>query len=54
MRPDGTQLTQITTLIDAGVIHPVLDRVLPFASTNDAVAYVESGRAKGKVVVTMR
>jgi NADPH:quinone reductase-like Zn-dependent oxidoreductase len=54
MRADGTQLTEITSLIDAGVIHPVLDRVFPFASTNEAVAYVESGRATGKVVVTLR
>ena len=54
MRANGTQLTEITSLIDAGIIHPVLDRVFPFASTNEAIAYVESGRAKGKVVVTLR
>jgi alcohol dehydrogenase len=54
MRANGTQLTEITSLVDAGIIHPVLDRVFPFASTNEAVAYVESGRAKGKVVVTLR
>jgi alcohol dehydrogenase len=54
MRANGTQLTEITSLIDAGTIRPILDRVLPFASTNEAIAYVESGRAKGKVVVTMR
>jgi hypothetical protein len=28
--------------------------VAPFASTNDAIAYVEPGRAKGKIVVTTR
>jgi alcohol dehydrogenase len=54
MRANGTQLNEITSLIDAGVIRPVLDRVFPFASTSEAIAYVESGRAKGKVVVTMR
>ena len=54
MRANGTQLTEITSLIDAGTIRPILDRVFPFASTNEAIAYVESGRAKGKVVVTMR
>ena len=54
MRANGTQLTEITSLNDAGIIHPVLDRVFPFASTNEAIAYVESGRAKGKVVVTLR
>ena len=54
MRANGTQLTEITSLIDAGIIRPILDRVSSFASTNEAIAYVESGRAKGKVVVTMR
>jgi alcohol dehydrogenase len=53
-RANGPQLTEITSLIDAGIIRPVVDRVLPFASTNEAIAFVESGRAKGKVVVTMR
>jgi NADPH:quinone reductase-like Zn-dependent oxidoreductase len=43
-----------TSLIDAGTIRPILDKVFSFASTNEAIAYVESGRAKGKVVVTMR
>lgn len=53
MRSDsGRQLSQITELIDAGVIRPVVDRVFPFGETNEAVAYVEKGRAKGKVVVT--
>ena len=41
-------------LIDAGVIRPVIDRVFPFEATNEALAYVETGRAKGKVVVKVR
>ena len=53
-RANGAQLTEITALIDAGTLRPVIDRIFPLASTNDALAYVESGRAKGKVVVTMR
>jgi len=53
MRADGGQLREITTLIDAGAIRPVMDRVFPFDETNDALAYVESGRAKGKVVVAL-
>jgi NADPH:quinone reductase-like Zn-dependent oxidoreductase len=52
MRANGTQLSEITDLIDRGVIRPVVDRVFPFESTKDALAYVETGRAKGKVVVT--
>ena len=54
MRADGDQLTKITSLIDDGIIRPVLDRIFPFASTKEAMAYVESGRAKGKVVVSLR
>lgn len=51
MRAQGNQLSQITSLIDSGIIHPVIDKVFPFEATNEAMAYVESGRAKGKVVV---
>ena len=54
MRANGGQLAKITSLIDKGVIRPVVDRVFPFASTKEAMAYVEAGRAKGKVVVSMR
>jgi alcohol dehydrogenase len=53
MRANGEQLTQIAALIDDGIIRPVVDRVFPFASTKEAMAYVEAGRAKGKVVVSM-
>jgi alcohol dehydrogenase len=54
MRANGSQLAEITSLIDDGIIRPVVDRVFPFASTKEAMAYVEAGRAKGKVVVSMR
>ena len=51
MKASGSQLRQITPLIESGAIRPVIDKVFPFASTNDALAYVKSGRAKGKVVI---
>jgi alcohol dehydrogenase len=54
MRANGRQLTEITSLIDDGLIRPIVDRVFPFASTKEAMAYVEAGRAKGKVVVSLR
>jgi NADPH:quinone reductase-like Zn-dependent oxidoreductase len=54
MHADGAQLREITTLIESGAILPVIDRAFPFASTNEALAYVEAGRAKGKVVVKVR
>lgn len=54
MKANGTQLEQITRLIEAGVIRPVVDKVFPFEATNEAMAYVETGRAKGKVVIKMK
>src|SRR3989475_4054352 len=54
MRAAGDQLSEITALIDHGIIRPVVDRVFPFASTKEAMAYVEAGRAKGKVVVSLK
>lgn len=54
MKANGSQLRQITPLIESGAIRPVIDQVFPFASTNEALAYVESGRAKGKVVIKVR
>ena len=54
MKASGEQLSEIASLIDAGAIRPVVDRVFPFESTKDALAYVETGRAKGKVVVKVR
>ncbi|MBT9555650.1 MAG: NADP-dependent oxidoreductase [Myxococcales bacterium] len=54
MKASGDQLRQIATLIEAGVIRPVVDRVFPFESTNDALTYVEAGRARGKVVIKVK
>lgn len=53
MKASGAQLGQLATLVEAGTIRPVVDRVFPFSSTNEALAYVETGRAKGKVVVQL-
>ncbi len=54
MKAHGGQLREITRLVDAGAIRSVVDRVFPFAETNAAMAYVEAGRAKGKVVVKVK
>jgi alcohol dehydrogenase len=54
MKADGNQLQQITRLVEAGAIRPVIDKVFPFAETNDAIAHVASGRAKGKVVIKLK
>ncbi|MGX9142955.1 NADP-dependent oxidoreductase [Mesorhizobium sp. 128a] len=54
MWAQGEQLSKITSLIEDGAIRPVVDRVFPFEATKEALAYVETGRAKGKVVVKVR
>ncbi len=54
MTANGEQLGKITSLIEAGAIRPLVDRIFPFELTNEALAYVETGRAKGKVVIAVR
>lgn len=54
MRPDGRQLREIAALIDTGVLRSVIDKVFPFEATKEALAYVETGRARGKIVVKVR
>lgn len=54
MTANGQQLSEITRLIEAGHIRPVVDRVFPFDETRQALDYVETGRTKGKVVIKVR
>ncbi|WNG90526.1 zinc-binding dehydrogenase [Mycobacterium sp. ITM-2016-00317] len=52
MRADGAQLAHLAGLYEQGTLNPVLDRTFPFDQTLEAMAYVEQGRAKGKIVTT--
>ena len=54
MRANGNQLSQTTSLIDSGIIRPVMDKIFPFEATNEALTYLETGRAKGKVVIKLK
>lgn len=54
MRADGEQLGRITSLIEDGAVSVVVDKTFPFGRLNEAMAYVDTGRAKGKVVVTVK
>lgn len=54
MKANGKQLSEIGNLIEKGIIRPVLDKVFPFEELNEAMSYVASGRAKGKVVIKIR
>jgi alcohol dehydrogenase len=51
MHPSGSDLAQIAELIEQGKLKVTVDKAYPFAKISEALAYVESGRAKGKVVV---
>jgi len=51
MRADGAQLSEITHLVERGALEPLVDKVFPLAQVRDALAYSESGRATGKVVI---
>jgi len=54
VRPDGRQLAEIGDLLATGRIRPVIDKVFAFDQAKDGLAYLEHGRAKGKVVVQMK
>jgi alcohol dehydrogenase len=51
MKPDGAALTEVASLIAAGKIRPIIDRVYPAAEIVAAHEYCEAGRARGKIVI---
>ena len=53
MRASGAQLDEITKLIETTVLRPIVDRAYRFDEAPQALAHVEGGRTKGKVVITM-
>jgi NADPH:quinone reductase-like Zn-dependent oxidoreductase len=53
MHPSGADLAYLASLVDARNLEVVIDRVFPFAEAKEAMAYLETGRAKGKVVLAM-
>jgi len=52
MHPSGSDLAVLAELIEQGKLKATVDRTYPFSKIAEALNYVESGRAKGKVVVT--
>ncbi|MDS7944698.1 NADP-dependent oxidoreductase [Acinetobacter sp. V110_1] len=51
MQPNGQYLSKITELVEAGKIKPVVDQTYDFIQIKEALQYVNTGRAKGKVVL---
>ena len=48
-----TDLTTLRDLMAAGTVTPVIDRRYPLREVAEAIRYLETGRARGKVVVTV-
>jgi len=49
----GEDLATLAGWMEAGKVTPVIDRTFPFAEAAAAMRYLETGRARGKVIVTM-
>ncbi|MBV6715543.1 NADP-dependent oxidoreductase [Paenibacillus chitinolyticus] len=54
MKPSGEQLKVIKEFIEGGFIKPTIDKVYRLEDTGQAFDYLESGRAKGKVVIRIK
>jgi NADPH:quinone reductase-like Zn-dependent oxidoreductase len=49
----GDRLVVMKELIEAGKITPVIDRTFPLSEAPEAIRYLASGQARGKVVITV-
>jgi NADPH:quinone reductase-like Zn-dependent oxidoreductase len=49
----GDRLVVLTELIEAGKVTPVIDRTFPLSQVPEAIRFLESGKAIGKVVITL-
>lgn len=52
-KPNQQDLLVLKELLEAGKVTPVIDRTYPLAEVPDAIRYLETGRARGKVVITI-
>jgi alcohol dehydrogenase len=53
MKPLGEELAQIAVLVAKGVIRPIVDRIVPISDCQSALEYSASGRARGKIVISV-
>ncbi|MCB0404748.1 MAG: NADP-dependent oxidoreductase [Bdellovibrionales bacterium] len=54
MHPDGKQLSEIAKLIEEGKVKAKVDRVFDLEKATEAFSYLETGHAKGKVILRVR
>jgi len=50
---NSEDLTELSELMKAGKVTPVIDRRYPLHETPEAIRYLETGRARGKVIITI-
>ena len=53
MKPNKKDLVFVKELLEAGKVVPVIDRCYPLSETAEAIRYLETGHARGKVVITV-
>jgi NADPH:quinone reductase-like Zn-dependent oxidoreductase len=53
MQPNATQLDTITAMVENGDIKPIVDLIYPFEDGIDAYEYLATGRAQGKVIISL-
>ncbi len=53
VKPNKEDLQFLRQLIEAGELMPVIDRTYSLSETPEAIRYLESGHARGKVVITV-
>jgi NADPH:quinone reductase-like Zn-dependent oxidoreductase len=46
-------LVVLTELIEAGKVTPVIDQTYPLSEAPEAIRYLETGHARGKIVITV-
>jgi NADPH:quinone reductase-like Zn-dependent oxidoreductase len=54
MWPSGEMLTQLAQWISDGVLKPVIDRTFSIDQIKEAYDYLNTGRAKGKIVIEVK
>lgn len=53
MKPSGKELARLTRWVESGQLRPVVDHILPFSQLEQAVTDLQSGHAKGKIILEM-
>jgi NADPH:quinone reductase-like Zn-dependent oxidoreductase len=52
-KPNQKDLIIIKELLETGKVVPVIDRRFPLSEVPEAIRYLETGRVRGKVVITV-